>query len=152
MTNANSAIAKAQASSKTRPVFYTSDKAKVKVSLWRNNTDTPRAPALTGKIGDVVVSGFVRRGEKGAFIGLTGKRLDDGSYENLGTANVRAGLNGYPKLVIKMADGSEVWAETTKEGTFAFLASLGLDVQKMIAKQNAANVAREAKKTEKAAA
>lgn len=123
------------ASKGAKPVFYTLDTAAVKVALWKNTRSTKdNAPVLTGKIGDKTVAGFLRQGPNSKFIGFSGEKLEDGTYEDLGTANVVAGNKGYPALVIKH-NGQEIWANTTKEGDNEFLASLGLDIDLMLKKQ-----------------
>lgn len=132
-TTANSVIAAA----KTRPVFYTRDTAKVKVALWKNTRSTKdNAPIITGMIGGSQVAGFLRQGPSSKFIQFVGKKLDNGFYEDKGTARVVAGSQGYPKLIIKLASG-DVWADTSKEGTKEFLASMGLNIEAMDAKQEA---------------
>ena len=147
-TTTASSVAVAAAAA-TRPVFYTRDKAAVKVALWKNTRSTKgTAPVLVGTIDKKQVAGFLRQGPKGKFIQLTGVvKLENGFYEDMGTARVVAGSQGYPKLVIDQ----KVWADTTKEGTAEFLASLGLDVDKMMVKQGEMAQAREAAKDTAAA-
>ena len=152
-TTANNAAANTENSAaKVKPAFYTLDTAAVKVSLWNGTSDKDRAPVLTGMIGDKRVSGFLRTGDKGVFIGFTGEKQEDGNYEHIAYGNMRFGANGYPKLVIRQEGKDDVWAETTKEATEEILAKLGLDVEKMHEKQAEAKAAREAKAAEKAAA
>lgn len=119
---------------KPRPVFYTPNSAPVRVALWKNEVVTPRAPALTGFIGDKKVSCFVREGTS-KFLGLSGNKMPNGYFENLGTANVVTGARGYPKLVINLSDGNVIWADTSKEGTNEFLEALGLNIETMLSKQ-----------------
>ena len=146
-TTANSVIAKAKSGS--RPVFYTNDRAPVKIALWMNTRSTkPNAPVLTGKIGGVSVSGFLQTSGNRKFISFVSSKLPDGSYKSEGTGNLVVGPNGYPKLVIKRS----IWADTTREATNEFLASLGLDVELMLAKQAESKAAREARTGSEAAA
>ena len=142
-TTANSTTAAA----KTRPVFYTRDNAGVKVALWKNTRSTKdNAPVLIGTIDGVQVAGFVRQGPTNKFIQFSGlTKLENGNYTNIATGNVVAGNLGYPKLVVKMGE-TEVWADTTKEGSNEFLATMGLNIEKMLAKQETAKAARNSEK------
>ena len=144
-TTNNAAANTENSAAKVKPAFYTPDTAAVKVSLWNGTSSKDRAPVLTGMIGDKRVSGFLRTGDKGVFIGFSGEKMEDGNYEHVAYGNVRIGANGYPKLVIRQEGKDDVWAEATKEATEEVLARLGLDVAKMHEKQAEAAAAREAK-------
>ena len=139
MTAAQNNAASANTENSTtgpKPVFYTRKDAAVSVALWKNNrSEKDTAPVLTGLIDGKKVAGFLRQGPTNKFIQINGiVKMENGHYEDLGTANVVAGHKGYPKLVIKR-DGQEIWVDTTKEGTHEFLESLGLNIELMLKKQ-----------------
>lgn len=143
-TTANAVIAAA-----ARPVFYTREDAAVKVALWKSTrSEKSNAPVLTGNIAGVKVAGFLQQGPKGLFLSFVAEKKQGSNYDQVATANVVAGHMGYPKLLLKMADKSQVWADTSKLGTHELLSGLGLNVQMMLDKQAKAQEGRKAAASE----
>lgn len=142
MTNASTAIAKAKA----RPMFYTRENASVKVGLWLSNSTHDRAPILTGTIDRQHVSAFLRQGPRRPFLDIVGAKDENGINKPIATANIVAGGNGYPKLIMKMArGGKDVWVDATNDAPHEVLERIGLDIARMLEKQELARAARESR-------
>lgn len=124
---------------RSRPVFYTNPSAQIQVALWYNAEceTNPNAPVLTGAFDGYAVEVFLRTSRERQFTFLAihkeGKEGDGSPL--LATANVVAGSNGYPQLMIKLGPKAFSWADTTKVGTDAMLAKFGLNVEKMYSKR-----------------
>jgi hypothetical protein len=127
---------------KTYVAFFTREEAKgPKVEIFKNLSDKARAPLFDGKIDDVHVSMFLRKGPKGQFLGLVGdKKEGDERSPDLGTANIVTTTSGSPRLAINMknADGTKaevIFASISKKVDNEMLVKIGLNEAKQIEKR-----------------
>lgn len=127
--NASSVIAKAK---NTAALMFYDKQAGVR--LFRGKSTSAKAPVLSGSIGDQNVVLFLRQKNDGVFMGVLSKNAD-GSFTNLGTANMVSNYSGYPRLLIKLAGKDQIWSTAMRAADDALLQKLGLDVEHMMLKR-----------------
>lgn len=128
--------------------FKTSEKtSRTRVQLWPQKTGSDPSLRLLGKIGEVEVAGFLRRGTRGAFVAFAGKKQNDGNYSLVATANVVSNVAGIPKLRMVMAETNEVlWVDISFRINPKILVEMGLDVKRQTERREAYFAQKQARK------
>lgn len=141
MSKASAASVKADESGK-KPAgvlaFYSQkEHTGPKLELWINTNEKEGAPEFDGTFGENRVSAYFRQGPKGNFLALfNSAKRDDGSHEQIGTAQVVSNVAGIPKLAMNI-NKRTMWAEVSKKVPQDMLVECGLDLGKQAAKKKA---------------